>query len=103
MRTLLVLFTIVSLSFGKNTQETITMNASFDGYEDGFYYFTDEEDNNFYFETINKESLEKFKLSGDDFIGRSFEVTYKIETKTDESDEEYESFSIVQLILIEEE
>ncbi|SNR67289.1 hypothetical protein [Lutibacter flavus] len=103
MKTLLVLFTIVSLSFGKNTQETITMNASFDGYEDGFYYFTDEEDNNFYFETVNKESLEKYKLSGEEFIGRSFEVTYKIETKTDEFEEQYESYSIVKLILIEEE
>ena len=103
MKTLIVLFTIVSLAFSKNTQETIKMNASFDGFEEGFYYFTDQEDdNNFYFETINKEAAEKYDLKGNQFIGKSFEVTYKIDSKIDENDEEYESFTIVKLNLIEE-
>lgn len=102
MKTLIVLFTIVSLAFGKNTQESITMNATFDGFEDGFYYFTDEEENNFYFETINKESLEQYNLSEEDFIGKYFKVTYKIENKTDENGDLYESYAILNLIIIEE-
>lgn len=103
MKTIIVLLTIVSLAFGKNTQESITMNATFDGVEDGFYYFTDEDDNNFYFETINEESLETYKLSDEEFIGKSFKVTYKIENKTDENGDEYESFAIIKLTIIEEE
>tara|TARA_R110001583_G_scaffold69109_2_gene196112 strand:+ start:2626 stop:2937 length:312 start_codon:yes stop_codon:yes gene_type:complete len=102
MKTLIVLFTIVSLAFGKNTQEPITMNVTFDGFDDGFYYFTDEEDNNFYFETINEESLEKYKLSDEEFIGKSFKLTYKVENKTDENGDLYESFAILELIIIDE-
>jgi hypothetical protein len=102
MKTLIVLFTIASLAFGKNTQESITMNATFDGFDDGFYYFTDEEDTNFYFETINAESLKQYELSDEDFIGKSFKVTYKIENKTDESGDLYESYAILKLSIIEE-
>ena len=103
MKAIILLFTFVSLGFTKISQETETMKASFDGFEEGYYYFTDEDDNNFYFETINKEASEKYNLLEDEFIGESFEVTYIIETKTDENDNEYESYTIVKLKLIEEE
>ncbi|WP_298365333.1 hypothetical protein [uncultured Lutibacter sp.] len=102
MKTLLLLFTVASLAFGKNTQETITMTASFDGFEDGYYYFTDEDDINFYFESIDEEVIEKYNLKDSSYIGKSFEVTYKMELKMDDNNEEYESFTIIKLTIIEE-
>ena len=103
MKAIILLFTLASLGFTKKSQELLTMKASFDGYEDGFYYFTNEEDDNFYFETVSKEASEKYDLLKEDFIGKTFEVSYKIETKTDENNDEYESYIIVKLQLIEEE
>lgn len=100
---MILLFTMASLAFVKQQEDTITIKATFDGFEEGVYYFTDEEDNSFSFETISKETLEKYNLLKEEFIGESFEVTYKIETKTDEYDDEYEAYAIVKLKLIEEE
>lgn len=98
---MILLFTIASFAFVNKQEETITIKATFDGFEEGIYYFTDEEDTSLYFETINEESIEKYNLLEEKFIGESFEITYKIETKIDEYDEEYEALSIVKLKLIE--
>ncbi|MEX1383372.1 hypothetical protein [Lutibacter sp.] len=100
---MILLFTMASLAFVNQQEEKITIKATFDGFEEGIYYFTDEEDESFYFETISKEALAKYNLLKEEFIGESFEVTYKIETKTDEYEEEYESYTIVKLKLIEQE
>lgn len=100
---MILLFAIASFAFVKQPEEKMTIKATFDGFEEGYYYFTDEEENNFYFETISKEALEKYNLLKREFIGESFEVTYKVETKKDEYNEEYESYSIIDLKLIEQE
>ena len=100
---MILLFTIASFAFVNQQEEKLTLKATFDGFEEGIYYFTDEEDNSFYFETISKEAIAKYNLLKEEFIGESFEITYKIETKTDEYDEEYEAYAIVKLKLIEQE
>lgn len=100
---MILLFTIASFAFVNQQKEELTIKATFDGFEEGIYYFTDEEDESFYFETISKEALAKYNLLKEEFIGESFEVTYKIDTKKDEYNEEYESYVIVKLKLIEQE
>jgi len=100
---MILLFTIASFAFVNQQEEKLTIKATFDGFEEGIYYFTDEEDESFYFETISKEALAKYNLLKEEFIGESFEVTYKIDTKKDEYNEEYESYVIVKLKLIEQE
>ena len=100
---MILLFTIASFAFVNQQEEKLTIKATFDGFEEGIYYFTDEDDESFYFETISKESLAKYNLLKEEFIGESFEVTYKIDTKKDEYNEEYESYVIVKLKLIEQE
>jgi len=100
---MILLFTIASFAFVNQQKEELTIKATFDGFEEGIYYFTDEEDESFYFETISKEATAKYNLLKEEFIGESFEVTYKIDTKKDEYNEEYESYVIVKLKLIEQE
>lgn len=102
MKTLFVLFTIVSLAVGKNSNVPVTMNATYDGFDDGFYYFTDDNEIGFYFDAINEESLRKYKLLDEDLIGESFRITYKIENKKDKNGKMYQSFIIIKLIIIED-
>ena len=99
---MILLFTMASFAFVNQQEEKLTIKATFDGFEEGIYYFTDEEDNSFYFESVSKEAIEKYNLLKEEFLGEMFKVTYKIETKTDEYDEEYESYAIIKLELIEE-
>ncbi len=40
MKTLITLFTLLSFVFVKS-QETLSIKATFNGHEEGFYYFTD--------------------------------------------------------------
>ena len=44
----------------------------------------------------------KYNLKDSSYIGKSFEVTYKMELKMDDNNEEYESFTIIKLTIIEE-
>lgn len=100
MKTLITLFTLVSLVFAKN-QETLNIKATYDGYEEGFYYFTDYNDNSFYFEGVDAAAKEKFDLTKKSFIGKKFNITYKVETTKGEYGEEYYASIIVDLVLEE--
>ena len=62
MKTLITLFILASLAFPKD-QETLSIKAAFFGHEDGFYYFTDYNDNSFFFEGIEAAAKEKFDLT----------------------------------------
>jgi hypothetical protein len=99
MKTLFTIFTLISLITVNTTQENITIKAAFDGFEEGYYYFSDDDDNTYSFEEIKEEALKKYDLTEEKFIGKYFKVTYKTETKTDEYDEEYEAYVIVNLEL----
>ena len=43
MKTMLILFTMATLAFAKQTEELTTIKATFDGVENEIYYFFDEE------------------------------------------------------------
>lgn len=101
MKAIILFFTMVSFAFVNQTEEITTIKATYDGYDEGTYYFTDEDENNYYFDSIEPEALKKYDLTDEEFIGKTFNVTYKVVTKTDEFDEEFDSFVIVKLQLVE--
>lgn len=98
MKTLITIFTIVSLVFAKN-QENLAIKATYDGYEEGFYYFTDKNDNSFFFEGVETAASEKYDLTDKRFIGKTFNITYRVKTTKGEYGEEYYASIIVQLVL----
>jgi hypothetical protein len=100
MKTLITLFTLLSLVFVKD-QETLTIKARFDGHEEGFYYFTDMNDNSFFFEGLEAAAKKKIKLTKKKFIGKKFTITYKVETTKGEYGEEYYASIIVDLVMEE--
>lgn len=97
MKILIIFFALVSLFFAKN-QETLTIKARFDGHEEGFYYFTDMNDNSFFFEGLEAAAKEKFNLTKKKYIGKKFNITYKVETTKGEYGEEYYASIIVDLV-----
>ncbi|MFY0714880.1 hypothetical protein J1D01_14475 [Seonamhaeicola sp. NFXS20] len=103
MKTISVLLlAIISLNQSIVNQDLETLKAVFDGYEDGTYYFTDSEDEEKYysFEKIDESILKTFDLKSEKYRGKSFKVTYKIETIKDEFDEDYEVWAIVKVALL---
>jgi hypothetical protein len=100
MKTLITLFTLLSFVFVKD-QETRSIKATFFGHEDGFYYFTDYNDNSFFFEGVEAAAKEKFDLTKKKFIYKKFNITYKVETTKGEYGEEYYASIIVDLVLEE--
>lgn len=102
MKTLcIVLFTLTSGIVSWTWQDTSTVKAVFDGQEEGMYYFTGEDFNSYAFQGIEEGASEKYDLSNEEFVGQTFNVTYKVETETDEFDDEYEVYIIVDLELVE--
>ncbi|WP_111684552.1 hypothetical protein [Winogradskyella tangerina] len=96
---ILALVTIVSSDF---KQETKLLTATYDGFEDGIFYFTDsvDEDETYEFEKIEDGVLKTFDLKDKKFEGKTFNISYTIETKTDETEDEYEIWTIVKLELV---
>ena len=103
MKTILLgLFSIVMfVSYGQE-QENKTVTATFNGYEDGVYYFSDGEDESYEFEEVDTEVLKAFNLKNEKFIDQKFKVTYREEKYEDEDGFEHETWVIVELELIEE-
>lgn len=100
MKTLITLFSLAALFFATN-QETLTIKATFFGHEKGFYYFTDYNDNSFFFEGVHAAAAEKYDLTNKKFIGKKFNIIYKVETSVGEYGEEYYASIIVDLVLEE--
>ena len=89
-------------------QETVTIDATFDGYdeEDGYAFLVkgedDEEDEDIiYFYEVTDEVLASVNLKSDEIIGERFQITYKIETFEEEDEygykETYEKYIIIKI------
>ena len=94
------LFSIILLVNIGYSQETKTLTASFDGLDEGIYYFSEGEDNTYDFEKVNEDVLKKFDLKGEKYHNKKFKITYKEEKGTDKDGEEYEIWVIVKLELV---
>lgn len=102
MKTLIIAFFALSLMSGKvAVQDTDTIKAVFNGYEEEIYYFSGENDNSYEFQRIEEVAMNQYDLTDTKYKGETFEVSYKIETETDDDDEEYSIYVIVNLKLIE--
>lgn len=97
MKTLITLFAFLCFISVKS-QETLSIKATFFGHEEGFYYFTDYNDNSFFFEGIEDAAKEKFDLTKEKFIYKKFNITYKVVTTKGEYGEEYYASIIVDLV-----
>lgn len=98
MKTLITFFALLCFVSVKS-QETLSIKATFFGHEEGFYYFTDYNDNSFFFEGLDDAAKEKFNLTQKKFIGKKFNITYRVETSIGEYGEEYYASIIVDLVL----
>jgi hypothetical protein len=103
MKTLIiVLFVLASVAFTEKNQETQTIKAVFDGYTDGSYSFTENDDISYEFQDIEEEAIEKYDLATDKkYEGKTFNVTYRTDLSEDEDGEEYLVYIIVGLELVE--
>jgi len=103
MKTLGILLFVWITSIGsiEKDQETVTIQATFDGYTEGIYSFTENDELLYEFQKIEDAASTKYDLTEDQYIGKTFNVTYTIETEIDNDDEEYQVYSIVDLKLVE--
>jgi hypothetical protein len=99
---------IIDTNKNNQEQETVTIKATFDGYdeEDGYAFLIvgedDEEDEDImYFYNVTAEVLKAVNLKSDDMIGKRFQITYKIETYEEEDEygykETYEKYTIIKI------
>lgn len=95
MKILITFFALVSLFFAKN-QETLTIKARFDGHEEGFYYFTDMNDNSFFFEGLEAAAKEKFNLTKKNILAKHLTSPIKLKPQK----ENMEKNIMLQLLLI---
>ena len=103
MKTLFILLLvwITTMSSIERDQQTATIKATFDGYTEGVYSFTENDELLYEFQKIEDAASMKYDLTDDQYIGKNFNVTYTIETEVDNDDEEYQVYSIVDLKLDE--
>ncbi|CAL2078729.1 hypothetical protein [Tenacibaculum sp. 190524A02b] len=97
---LLALFSIImfTTSYG---QESKILTATFDGHEDGVYYFSDNDDD-YSFEKIEPEAVKAFDLKNNSFLNKTFKVAYKTEEEEDEFGNKYDILIIIKLDTIDQ-
>ncbi|WP_158974160.1 hypothetical protein [Cellulophaga sp. L1A9] len=101
MKTLAISILLLVTSFLKTNQEATTITVTYEGVDDGIYYFSSEEDFNTYaFKNIEERAGAKYNMADRKLIGTDFEVTYTSEEFQDEENEAYEVLTITDLKLI---
>ena len=95
-----LLITLTSLTT-MMSQETETVKATFNEYADGIYHFTDKDDYSMEFEYVEQGVLAQFNLSGEQFKGKLFIVTFQADIEEDQDGEEIAVNTIVSLKLAE--
>ena len=79
-----------------NTEEIRTEEGVFVKHHNGFYTFRFSFDEIIVFEEVNTAVLEEFELRSEEYVGATFEVTYK-EIINDLDDEDFLTFRIMKL------
>ncbi|MCK0130402.1 hypothetical protein MWU59_02710 [Flavobacteriaceae bacterium F08102] len=102
MRIKHILITLLSVSVGFSAlQDIIKVKATFDEYDEGIYSFTDEDERSYLFQRIDSVASKKYDLTDIKYVDKKFKVSYRMETESDENDETYEIYAIMDLKLIE--
>ena len=92
--------TLFSLLLTGLNPTTETINATFTGFVDGYYYFEDEDELVYSFESIKEPAALKYDLMDDSHKGKVFKITYTVSTELNDDDEEYDVLSIDDIELI---
>lgn len=92
---------ICFLCLNQGIQQTEKTTATFDGYEEGAYYFFDNEGYIFEFFEIESKVLKKYDLKSGKYDGKTFEISIINQIELNEDDEEYTVSTIVDLKLID--
>ena len=99
MKTIFFMFlSLIAYSEGYVDQESVVY-ATYNGNDMGVYSFVDDDGETYDFSSIEITASQKYDLDSEEFIGKMFKVTYKVETDVDENDEEYDVYVIVDLEL----
>ncbi len=85
------------------SQETITVEGTYDGHEDYGYNFISIHDNGdeytLTFQKVEEAVSNEFDLNSDLFIGTKFKVTYKTDTIVTKDSDGYEDENIIHTLL----
>ena len=102
MRTIsILLFALATAVVSTFTTETFTGNYA--GLENDMYVFTTDEGTTMEFDDISPEALEKYALTDETFLGKTFKVSYESLPYTDEeTEEDILKYTIIDLELLEE-
>lgn len=93
----IALFLLINIGITETVQENSTIEATFDGYEKGAYYFTDENEESYEFSEIDQKVLEKIDLSQEKHIGKKFKVTYISVFIDSEEDDDEEIYTVINI------
>ncbi|WP_282049349.1 hypothetical protein [Maribacter aquivivus] len=99
MKSLLIVLFVAVSSLTSYGQDTSTMNATYVGYVDGAYVFSDSEGYNAEFTNITDNVANEFDLNSQKFVGKQFTITFIVDTELDEDDEEIQVSTIVELLM----
>ncbi|ADV47897.1 hypothetical protein I2486_02930 [Cellulophaga sp. E16_2] len=101
MKIIAISILLLITSFLKTSQDAITITVTYEGVDDGVYYFSSEEDFNTYaFKNLEEKAGAKYNMADRKLIGTDFEVTYTSEEFQDEENETHEVLTITDLKLI---
>lgn len=101
MKTLAItIFALISFINVENQSNIKEITATFNGFENGIYTFSDANNELYYFNRIDDVVTEKFDLTGLDFEGDNFKISYKIELEDTDDDNKEIVHIIVGLELL---
>lgn len=101
MKTIFLCFFMLFSTANQKVQETETVVATFNGYEDGVFFFTDDNGYSIEFQNLSPEARQQFDLTDDGLIGFLFEVTFNRDTELDEMEDEVVVNNIVGLLQLQ--
>lgn len=94
-----VLFLTLTSLTSVYSQDAEKMDATYVGYEDGVYVFTDNDGYRAEFSTISDEASKRYDLTDPMYVGKQFILTFTVDTELDEDDEEVQVSTIVTLMM----
>jgi len=101
MKSLLIVLFVVIFSLTTFGQEVSTMNGRYEGYIDGTYVFTADDDYSTEFMNVTSDVTSKYDLKSQKFIGRQFSIYFTVDSELDKDDEEIQISTITRLLMPE--
>ncbi|MEP2058379.1 MAG: hypothetical protein ABJJ05_11270 [Maribacter litoralis] len=101
MKSLLIVLFVSISSLTTFAQDESTMNATYEGFVNDAYVFTDGEGERIEFNNVSNQVSAKYDLKGTKFVGKQFSITFTVDFELDEDDEEIQVSTITGLLMPE--